>query len=103
MFGMSSEDFWENDPKLYWAYRTFYLKNKEIEYEQMRYDAWLKGSMNYMAVSLSLNNAFNKQKQNYPSYEDFCKDITKEKERQKLTKNDINLIAQSEYAYWARR
>lgn len=103
MFGMSSEDFWENDPKLYWAYRTFYLKNKENEFEQMRYDAWLKGSMNYMAVSYSLNNAFNKQKASYPSYGELCEDINNKKEKQKLTKNDINLIAQNEYAYWARR
>ena len=101
MFGMSSEDFWENDPKLYWAYRTFYLKKKEADYEQMRYDAWLKGSMNYMAVGLSLNNAFNKQKQNYPTYEEIIKDTKQRKEN--LTKEEVDLIAQEEFNYWARR
>ena len=103
MFGMSSEDFWENDPKLYWAYRTFYLKQKEIEAEEMRYNAWLKGSMNYMATSLSLNNAFNKQKQNYPTYEELCKEVNQKKEERKLTEKDINRIAQEQYIYWARR
>ena len=102
MFGMSSEDFWENDPKLYWAYRIFYLKSKEIEMErlveQMRYDAWLKGSMNYMAVSLSLNNAFNKQKQKYPTYDEFKNDT--KKENRKLTKEEQDLIAQDEFNYW---
>lgn len=103
MFGMSSEDFWENDPKLYWAYRTFYLKQKETEYEQMRYDAWLKGSMNYMAVSFAINNAFNKQKQSYPTYEELCKETNKQKENKKLTNNDIDAIAQEQFNYWARR
>ena len=101
MFGMSSEDFWENDPKLYWAYRTFYFKEKETEYEKMRYEAWLNGSMTYMAVSLSLNNAFNKQKLNYPTYDELCSDVKKEKK--KLSKKDIDLIAQDEFAYWARK
>jgi hypothetical protein len=103
MFGMSSEDFWENDPKLYWAYRTFYFKEKEAQYEQMRYDAWLKGSMNYMAVSYSLNNAFNKQKVNYPNYNELCDEANNKMKDRKLTKKEIDLIAQDEFNYWARR
>ena len=50
MFGMSSTDFWEGDPQLYWAYRTFYLKQKEMEAEQTKYNAWLLGNMQCMAV-----------------------------------------------------
>lgn len=103
MFGMSSEDFWENDPKLYWAYRTFYLKKKETFYEEMRYDAWLKGSMNYMAVSYSLNNSFNKQKINYPSYEELNNGMKKTKENKKMTKKEIDEMAVNEFNYWARR
>ena len=102
MFGMSSEDFWENDPKLYWAYRTFYLKQKEMQFEEMRYNAWLNGSMNYMGVAYGINNAFSKQKLNYPTYDELMGDINNKKQ-QKLTNNDKNRIAQEEYNYWARR
>ena len=100
MFGMSSTEFWEEDPQLYWAYRTFYLKKKETEYEEMRYDAWLKGSMDYMAVSISLNNAFNKQKEKYPTYDEIFSG--EGKENKKLTKEDVNRIAQEQYNAWAR-
>ena len=103
MFGMSSEDFWDNDPKLYWAYRTFYLKQKETQYEEMLYDSWLKGSMNYMATSMALNNAFSKQKLKYPSYEELIKEKNKAKEEKQFSKKEINIIAQEEYNYWARR
>lgn len=102
MFGMSSEDFWENDPKLYWAYRTFYLKQKEIEIEQLRYNAWLQGSMNYMGVSMALNNAFSKQKLKYPSYDELTKEVDSKKE-EKLSQKDINEIAQEQFNYWARK
>ena len=99
MFGMSSTEFWEEDPQLYWAYRTFYLKKKETDYEEYKYNAWLKGSMDYMAVSIAINNAFNKQKAEYPTYEDLCNN---KKEKKKLTKKDVDKIAQEQYNAWAR-
>ena len=43
MFGMSSDEFWEQDPKLYWAYRTFYLKQKEIEHTERQESDQEKG------------------------------------------------------------
>lgn len=102
MFGMSSTEFWEEDPQLYWAYRTFYLKKKETEYEEMRYNAWLKGSMDYMAVSTSLNNAFSKQKTKYPTYDELIGEKEHTQEHKKLTKEDVGRIAQEQYNAWAR-
>lgn len=100
MFGMSSEDFWENDPKLYWAYRTFYLEKIKVDAEQEKYMCWLQGSMTYMAVSIALSNAFSKQKTNYPSYEEmFGKDV---KDDKPLTKEEIDRRAMEEYNAWAR-
>ena len=103
MFGMSNEEFWEDDPQLYWAYRTFYLK--KIEYEQkqkiemLKYDSWLKGNMNFTAHSLSLNNAFSKQKQNFP---DFDKTFKSGSDEKPLTKKEINQKVQDEFNAWAR-
>jgi hypothetical protein len=99
MFGMSSTEFWEEDPQLYWAYRTFYLKQKEMEIEEKKYDAWLKGSMDYMAVSISINNAFGKQKINYPTYEEMN---SEKQEHKQLTKKDVERIAQEQFNAWAR-
>ena len=102
MFGMSSEDFWENDPKLYWAYRTFYFKKKEMQYEEMLYNAWLNGSMDYMAVAYGVNNCFSKQKVNYPSFEEINK-LKVNKKQENLTTKDIDTVAQEQFNYWARK
>ena len=104
MFGMSSDEFWEQDPKLYWAYRTFYLKQKEMEnaekLEYLKYENWLNGNITYMATTLALNNAFSKQKKNFPSYDEMFGNIQK-KEKLK-TKNEINKQVQEEFNAWAR-
>lgn len=100
MFGMSSTEFWEDDPQLYWAYRTFYLKKKETDYEEMKYDAWLKGSMDYIAVSTALNNAFSKQRANYPTFDELFKG--NKQEHKELTKQEVDRIAQEQFISWAR-
>lgn len=105
MFGMSSEDFWEKDPKLYWAYRTFYLKQKEIEAEEEKYKCWLQGSMTYMAVSIALSNAFSKSKHNYPTYQElFAQNVENDDGEQDkpLTKEEIKQKAIDNYNMWAR-
>ena len=104
MFGMSSDEFWEQDPKLYWAYRTFYLKQKEFEntekQEYLKYEAWLNGNLTYIATTIALNNAFSKQKREFPTYDKiFQKEENKEK---KKTKNEINKQVQEEFNAWAR-
>ena len=96
MFGMSSKDFWEEDPQLYWAYRTFYLKQKEMEVDTMKYNAWLQGNMQSIATSISLKNAFGKgEPSNFPSYNELFGDDPK-KEKEKLS-------PEQEFVYWARR
>lgn len=65
MFGMSSEEFWEYDPQLYWAYRTFYLKKIEQERERDNQYMWLQGMYIYDAFSTALNNAFSTQSKDY--------------------------------------
>ncbi len=104
MFGMSSKEFWEEDPQLYWAYRIFYLKQKEMEQkekmEYIKYNSWLQGNMNCMATSIALSNGFSKQKTEYPEYD---KVFTNEKKtKKKLTKNEVNMKVQEEFNAWAR-
>lgn len=66
-YGMSVKDFWENDPNLFWAYRFSYFTKIKTEQEVSNRNAWLQGAYFYEAISVSLNNAFNKSKLDYSS------------------------------------
>lgn len=93
MFGMSSTDFWENDPQLYWAYRTFYLKKRELDTEDTKYSAWLDGNMQSMGVSVALKNAFGKgEPVSFPNYDETFAPVPKEE-----------LSPEEEFIYWARK
>lgn len=104
MFGMSSKEFWEDDPQLYWSYRTFYLKKLEAEAEEMNYKCWLEGSYTYLATSIAMNNAFSKKKMEYPNKPYGKKEIKEKTELQKMVEKekDKNVRQQIEFNYWAR-
>jgi len=102
MFGMSSEDFWENDPRLYWAYRTFYLKKIEqdakIKIKEAKYESWLNGITVHKAIVIS----FNKEAK-YPNFEEFLKMFDKElKKAENLDKKQYELEVQKDFNHWAR-
>lgn len=101
MFGMSSTEFWEDDPQLYWSYRIFYLKQREIQQQDLKYEVWLKGSIDFMANTLAIRKNFSKEMVNFPTYEELFieKDVKKE---EKLTKKDIDKKIQDEFNAWAR-
>lgn len=104
MFGMSSKEFWEEDPQLYWAYRTFYLQKLKNDAETMNYEAWLQGSYTCMAVSVALNNAFAKQKVKYPDKPMGAEEekIKTELQEKLETINDKDIRQQTEFNFWAR-
>lgn len=98
MFGMSSKEFWEDDPQLYWAYQTFYLKQQEMKFERDNQYMWLQGMYIYEGVSIALNNAFQKTKK---SYTDKPYDLNRKVEKPK-TKEEINDIVLQKNNDWAR-
>ena len=104
MFGMSSKEFWEDDPQLYWAYRTFYLQKIKNESEIRNYEAWLQGSYTCIAVSVALNNAFAKQKVQYPDKPlGGESDKVKTELQEKLEQiDDKDIRQQTEFNFWAR-
>lgn len=105
MFGMSSEEFWEEDPQLYWSYRTFYFKKKEIEQEELKFNCWLNGKINSISTGVAISNCFSKTKSKYPTYEEMFGTKT-EQEVKKLTpkekQNKLNMTVQNEWNAWAR-
>lgn len=113
MFGMSSTEFWDDDPQLYWAYRFSYEKRVEFEQkkemEQLRFGCWLQGKTNEMAYTIAINNAFSKKKIEYPTYKEFIGEDDKQDNRikQELSRRlegvtDKDVRGQIEYNYWAR-
>lgn len=65
-YGMSVKEFWEDNPDLFWAYRFSYYNKTKEQQEIFNGNAWLQGAYFYEAISVALNNAFNKEKINYP-------------------------------------
>lgn len=103
MFGMSSTDFWENDPQLYWAYRTFYLKKQEYDAENTKYNAWLNGNTQSMGTQIAIGRTFGKQSQlEYPQYKEMFVEEHQEKTNKKLTVEEKNELIQNEFNRWAR-
>ena len=101
MFGMSSTDFWENDPQLYWAYRTFYLKKNEMDVELTKYNAWLNGNMQSMGTSIAIAKTFGNNKQiQFPNFDETFNGENPNKE---LSKDEAQNYIQEEFNYWARR
>ena len=114
MFGMSSREFWEDEPQLYWAYRFSYEKQLEFEHtkeiEQMRFSCWLQGKTNEIAFAIALNNAFNKSKKTYPNYNEFFRNA--EEYEKNPVKADLEVLLDGvtdkdergniEFNYWAR-
>ena len=112
MFGMSSKEFWEEEPQLYWAYRFSYEKEQEFiqkkEMEELKLVCWLQGKTTEIAVSIALNNAFSKKKQTFPTFEEFYKGkdsnrpINEELEKLLDGVEDKEERASIEFNYWAR-
>ena len=103
MFGMSGKEFWEDDPQLYWAYQTFYLKQKKDELEQQNYNAWLSGIYTLSALNQSLSGIFGKKGQSKDIYPKEPINFNKELEKQKsYTKEEKELKYLQEFNSWAR-
>lgn len=99
MFGMSSKEFWEDDPQLYWAYQTFYLKQKEYEFERDNQYMWLQGMYIYEGVSVALNNMFQKTKR---SYAEEPYDLKSKTTKEEKTKEEINNLVLEKNNSWSR-
>lgn len=113
MFGMSSIDFWENEPQLYWAYRFSYLKEQEInqklETHKMQLTCWLQGKINEIAYEVAINNAMSKKKVEFPTFEKMFEkqQLSETKAYKELSEQledveDNDVRQQIEFNYWAR-
>jgi hypothetical protein len=61
LYGMSYDEFWNGKPEL----AVWYRKKHRLEIEQRNQELWLQGLYFNNAVSVALNNGFNKKKIQY--------------------------------------
>ena len=54
-FGMSTREFWEEDPELLWAYRKSYIDKIKLQQEIDNFNAWLNGLYVYIATGACLS------------------------------------------------
>ena len=87
LYGMTYEQFWFGDPWMAKAYKEKHLLERKQKNEEM----WVNGAYQLSALSVALNNAFNKKKIEYikEPFNIFPKTETeieaeKREERQKL-------------------
>jgi hypothetical protein len=67
IFGMSYEQFWDDDPQIFWMYSDAYNKRKEIEFKEQNYMMWLNGQYTLMAMAQVMANMLSKSKKEiYP-------------------------------------
>lgn len=103
MYGMSSKEFWEDDPQLYWAYRTFYFKKLEEQEIRMDYECWLNGFYTHNAISNIVASILDKdQTQEHKYLEKPIYMLQKEQENIKNNVVDTNIVQQQQFNSWAR-
>ena len=67
LFGMTYEQFWEDNPQLFWAYGRAYQMRKEVEQKENDVNAWNIGQSVLMALYQNSTAMFSKQKKDiYP-------------------------------------
>lgn len=98
MYGMTSQEFWYDDPSLMWSYRIFFENKQKYESQIMNHNAWLNGLYVFDAVSKSIANAFRKSGSQAISYMDSPIDFDKKQEK----KEKISTKAKAHFNYWAK-
>lgn len=77
LFGMTYEQFWEDNPQLFWSYGRAYQMKKEIEYNESDINAWNIGQYVLLALTQNSTNMFSKQKKDiYPKQPNTIKNDT---------------------------
>ena len=67
LFGMTYEQFWEENPQLFWTYGRAYQMKKENEFKENDINAWNIGQYVLLALTQNSHSMFSKQKKEiYP-------------------------------------
>lgn len=66
-YGMTSEQFWKDDPDLFVSYRTSFINKEKRKLEYDNYNSWLQGLYIYTGFNTVYSRAWSKNsKAEYP-------------------------------------
>ena len=60
-YGMSTTEFWEQEPDLLWAYHKSFLERMKVEQSTNNFNAWLQGMYIFDGVSKAIYNSFGRK------------------------------------------
>ena len=92
LYGMTYDEFWHGDPWMAKAYKEKHLLERKQKNEEM----WVNGMYQLSALSVALNNAFNKSKIKYVEkpFDIFPKtEIEKEEEKRNERQKLIDFLS----------
>lgn len=108
-YGMTSREFWEEDPNLFVSYRTSFINKKKREMEEINYKCWLQGLYNHngdaileqrqtVSISRMLGGKAHYSKDIYPSKPyDLTNGTNNSRQNKKQTKEEQRQIMQKQY------
>lgn len=94
VMGMSYEQFWEQDPQLYFMYLQAYNKKKSIWQEEQNFISWQNGLYVLQALNQAISGFSGKSKEIYPKKPYKPKTKAEELEIKNNTQNIVNVLKQ---------
>ena len=91
-YGMSVNEFWEENPDLFWAYRFSYYERKRNEEQETNFKLWLQGAYFFDAITTALANSFGKGKKHNYVEKPYC--LSKEEAEEEHKKEQSKLETQ---------
>ena len=97
---MTPNEFWYSEPRLLQSY----IKKRELELDNINYNAWLIGLYVYQGFGVIINNAFSDKSSKKSTYFEKPLDLFNEKSQKEEIKDkkDMNVKYQEQYNYWAK-
>lgn len=106
-YGMTSKEFWKDDPRLFSSYYKKYIESHKKKYEEINYSSWLEGAYIYNGLQLSLTNfgygfLAGKSNPNKTEYPEQPWGSEKNEKYNKIEKRKKQIQNQQNLNYWAR-
>ena len=98
-YGMSTTEFWDNEPDLLWAYHKSFMDKMKIKRETENFNFWLQGLYIYDGVSKAIYNSFGRKSgqitQEYPKQPYILYDSSEEKEEKQILEKEEKIKARN--------
>lgn len=98
-YGMTPEQFWNEDEELFYIYEKSYINKLHIE-------SHIQGMYNYLALETIFSNAFSKKgskKSEYPKeaiFSPYNEKYLKKKELEKMTEKEKDKVYRNKMSFW---